>query len=165
MYDQKKKELIGRLDGTRISNEYEMRLRGFEKTLGAKPTPAELHFEEHIARVISLDAQTPYKAQRVLYISDTVGFFADFYFKKFRVVVEIDGSSHYGERAKEYDTWRDGLLNQCGIAVIRFSNKAVLQRTIETFNATVRFLGDADRATPSHKKHLRKVYSHLIING
>lgn len=44
-------------------------------------------------------------------------FFADFYFEKHRLVVEIDGSSHNGKEA--YDKRRDYLFQQADYKVIR----------------------------------------------
>lgn len=44
-------------------------------------------------------------------------FFADFYFEKHRLVVEIDGSSHKGK--EEYDKRRDYLFEQAEYKVIR----------------------------------------------
>ena len=52
-------------------------------------------------------------------------YIADFYCAKAKLVVELDGSQHYTEEAKEYDAQRALYLEQYGIKVLRFLNKDV----------------------------------------
>ena len=52
-----------------------------------------------------------------------LGFVADFYCRRAKLVVEVDGPIH--ERRREYDTARDRLLESHGIRVIRLSNRMV----------------------------------------
>jgi very-short-patch-repair endonuclease len=52
---------------------------------------------------------------------------ADFYCSHERLVIELDGDSHYNDRAKRYDKSRTAALELQGIRVIRFSNLEVLQ--------------------------------------
>lgn len=159
----KKKGLIGRFDGKRISREYEGRINTFRETLKRKETAAEVHFRAHIAKVIRDDARCPFREQKAFYITDEVAFITDFYFPKFRVVIEVDGSSHYGWKSRERDKWRDGLLLvYAGVSTLRVSNSAVTKKTIDVFNQVVRFLAVAPQATPYHQSHLREVYSHLL---
>jgi very-short-patch-repair endonuclease len=54
-------------------------------------------------------------------------FFADFYCKEARVIIEIDGNVHLLQ--KDYDAARTHLLNQLGFQVIRFSNSDVFNKT------------------------------------
>ena len=49
-------------------------------------------------------------------------YIADFYCPDARLVIELDGSQHYEEKAVKYDKERTAFLNACGIEVIRFSN-------------------------------------------
>ena len=53
-------------------------------------------------------------------------FIVDFYCPKLKLVIEIDGNSHYRENAQEYDSQRTAILQGYGLKVIRFTNKEVL---------------------------------------
>lgn len=164
MYSKEKRATVGHFDGELVSRKYEKSLNGFRKQLNAKQTPAEKFFEENIAKLISEEAQTPYIPQRIFYITEGVAFIADFYFKKFKVAVEIDGPRHFYGRNKERDEWRDRLLlEHAGVSVIRFSNKVVLTNMNDVFNRLVRFLAEQENATPSHRRYLRKVYANILI--
>ena len=52
---------------------------------------------------------------------------ADFYCASQQLVVELDGDSHYTERAQRYDEARTRALRAQGMRVIRFTNSDVLQ--------------------------------------
>ena len=52
-------------------------------------------------------------------------YIADFYCHSARLVIEIDGSQHYKDDAKEYDKRRTEIIGKYGIKVIRFTNKDV----------------------------------------
>jgi very-short-patch-repair endonuclease len=59
-------------------------------------------------------------------------FIPDFYCPRARLIVELDGSVH--DATKDYDRWRDEILTEKGLKVLRFRNDeltnidAVLQR-------------------------------------
>lgn len=53
-------------------------------------------------------------------------YIADFYCSIARLVIEIDGDSHYVPDAAEYDTNRTHILEGLGLRVIRFTNTDVL---------------------------------------
>jgi very-short-patch-repair endonuclease len=67
---------------------------------------------------------------------------ADFYCSRHRLVVELDGDSHFIERAQRYDSTRTRALRALGVRVIRFTNAEVMdsfegvcmeiQRVLET---------------------------------
>ena len=42
--------------------------------------------------------------------------------------IEIDGDSHFTERAQEYDSNRTEYLNDCGLHIIRFTNKEIMEK-------------------------------------
>ena len=46
----------------------------------------------------------------------------DFYCASAKLVIELDGSQHYEEQAREKDNERDAYLNSLGIKVLRYSN-------------------------------------------
>ncbi len=51
-------------------------------------------------------------------------YIVDFYCKKLRLVIEVDGSYH--DQRKREDTLRENELRQKGYAILRFSNADVL---------------------------------------
>ena len=52
-------------------------------------------------------------------------FIVDFYCHQARLVIELDGSQHYTDEGKAYDTERTEVLKSYGISVLRFSNRDV----------------------------------------
>ena len=52
-------------------------------------------------------------------------FIVDFYCAAVKLVVELDGSQHFGDPAIAYDTERTYILNEYGLDVIRFTNHEV----------------------------------------
>ncbi len=50
---------------------------------------------------------------------------ADFYCAEERLVIEIDGSSHFSEEGRRHDEARDRFMNSQGIRVLRFTGKQV----------------------------------------
>jgi len=54
----------------------------------------------------------------------------DFYCPSVHLVVEVDGETHIGEVAEEYDRERNKVIEQLGLKVIRFWNTDVY-RNIE----------------------------------
>jgi very-short-patch-repair endonuclease len=57
-------------------------------------------------------------------------YIADFYSSQLKLVIEIDGDSHFTDEAVEYDKIRTQFFNSLGIEVIRFTNENVI-RNIE----------------------------------
>lgn len=57
-------------------------------------------------------------------------YIADFYSSQLKLVIEIDGDSHFTDEAAEYDKIRTQFFNSLGIEVIRFTNEDVI-RNIE----------------------------------
>ena len=54
-------------------------------------------------------------------------YIADFYCARHRLVIELDGDSHFTHAAKRYDERRTEILAAQDIRVIRFTNAEVLQ--------------------------------------
>lgn len=52
-------------------------------------------------------------------------FIADFYCKKLKLVIEVDGNSHDAEEAEIYDAWRQKKLGEMGLTVLRFDDMDV----------------------------------------
>jgi very-short-patch-repair endonuclease len=54
-------------------------------------------------------------------------YIVDFFAPDSRIVIEIDGDSHYADDAIEYDEIRTNYFESCDIKVIRFTNKDVME--------------------------------------
>lgn len=52
-------------------------------------------------------------------------FIVDFYCASAKLVIELDGSQHYEERATVYDQNRSKFLESLGLRIIRFSNREI----------------------------------------
>ena len=53
-------------------------------------------------------------------------FIVDFYCAQLKLVIEIDGDSHFTEEGQDYDEARTGILQGYGLKMIRFTNDEVL---------------------------------------
>ena len=95
-----------------ISKLYERR-----KYLRNNSTPQEILLWTKIK-----DSQLGYKFRRQHSIG---GYIADFYCPEKRVVIELDGKSHFTEEGKEYDEERSNHFSGLGIRVLRFTNKEI----------------------------------------
>ena len=69
---------------------------------------------------------------------------ADFYCSRQRLVIELDGDSHYTDRAQRYDQVRTDALETRGVRVMRFTNTEVLAN----FEAVCTAIADALVETP-----------------
>ena len=53
-------------------------------------------------------------------------FIVDFYCPKLKLVIELDGDSHFTPEAQEYDRKRTEVLAGYGLTVVRFTNGQVM---------------------------------------
>ena len=53
-------------------------------------------------------------------------YIADFYSPEIRLVIELDGDSHFHQDAIQYDALRDEYMRALGIVVIRLLNQDVM---------------------------------------
>jgi very-short-patch-repair endonuclease len=97
---------------------YRAKLTARAQSLRRDPTPAEKKLWYEFLRDL------PYKFTRQKPLGSYV---ADFYCSRERLVIELDGDSHYTDRARRYDEVRSAVLELQGIRVIRFTNTEVLQ--------------------------------------
>ena len=58
-------------------------------------------------------------------------FIADFYCRKAKLIIEIDGTEHFTEEGRIKDALRTEILEKYGLTVIRFTNR----QTDKNFNA------------------------------
>ena len=54
-------------------------------------------------------------------------FIVDFYCAALRLVIEVDGSSHFTEVGEAYDRERTQILESYGLRVMRFTNREVIE--------------------------------------
>lgn len=82
-------------------------------------------------------ARVPYavRAQKVI-----GSYIVDFYCRKVRLSIELDGDSHYTKGQKEYDRIRTTYLEMMEIKELRFTNNDIvenLEGVCETIHAEV----------------------------
>jgi very-short-patch-repair endonuclease len=68
---------------------------------------------------------------------------ADFYCSKHRLVIEVDGDSHFTARGENYDLLRTAELESLGLSVLRFTNVEVMQDFEAVCEAVLRALGES----------------------
>jgi very-short-patch-repair endonuclease len=96
---------------------YNPALNSRAKELRKNMTPAERKFWHKYLRTFQFKV---YRQRPIDY------FIVDFYCPSLKLVIEVDGESHYTDEGKDYDRERTQRLEGYGIKVIRFSNQEVL---------------------------------------
>ena len=90
--------------------------------------------EARLWNALRLEALQPYHFRRQVPIGP---FYADFASHTARLIVEVDGASHFTDAAIAYDARRDAFLRSRGYHVLRFTTPDILNhlndvvRTIE----------------------------------
>ena len=65
----------------------------------------------------------------VFYRQKPIGdYIVDFYCPRAKLVIEVDGSTHFTDETIEYDRIREECMSSLGLRVIRFTNTEVLMR-------------------------------------
>jgi very-short-patch-repair endonuclease len=97
---------------------YRRGLKGHSQALRRDPSPAErkLWYEFLSGLPEKFTRQKPLGH-----------YIADFYCSKHRLVIELDGDSHFGDQGLRYDERRTRQLGAEGIRVVRFMNTEVMQ--------------------------------------
>ena len=75
----------------------------------------------------------------------------DFYCPELKLAIEIDGTSHFKERAEYYDRNRQESIEQLGIRFLRFSNMEVYKNrsgVLEVIVDTVRTIREPSFKSP-----------------
>ncbi|TAK83634.1 MAG: endonuclease domain-containing protein [Betaproteobacteria bacterium] len=96
---------------------YGRRLKARAQALRRDPTPAErkLWYEFLSSHPERFTRQKPLGR-----------YIADFYCARRLLVIELDGDSHFTERAEKYDSSRTATLAAQGIRILRFTNAEVI---------------------------------------
>lgn len=97
--------------------DYNRKLVPFAKKHRKNPTPAErkLWF-------LLLKGYKPY----FYWQRQIGGFIVDFYCPAAKLVLEVDGESHFTEGGKAYDAKRSAYLERQGLRILRFTNAEVM---------------------------------------
>ena len=90
------------------------------KELRNQLTPPERQFWNALRSMPSYKSH-PFNRQKPL-----GKYIVDFYCHEYRLVVEIDGDSHYTEEAQIKDQKRTAFLESKGLRVVRFTNREVV---------------------------------------
>ncbi|MDO8527734.1 MAG: endonuclease domain-containing protein [Deltaproteobacteria bacterium] len=101
--------------------EYDAKLKKYSRLLRNKMTDSERKLWSRLRKKQILDV--PFYRQK------PIGqYIVDFYAPKAGLVVEVDGSQHFGEEQIKKDKQRDAYLHDHGLTVLRFDNLQVLQK-------------------------------------
>lgn len=96
------------------------------------PTPAE----QHIWALLRC-RRTGEKWRRQ---TPMLGYIADFYCARLKMILELDGSSH--KNRAEYDATRDAAFRRLGFQVVRISNAKAMTLNVDTLRSTLRISSD-----------------------
>ena len=69
-------------------------------------------------------------------------YIVDFYCSSGRLVIEIDGDSHFSSAGERYDGGRTRALQELGLRVIRFTNDEVMENFDAVCNRILEALGN-----------------------
>ncbi|WEJ32621.1 endonuclease domain-containing protein [Devosia sp. SD17-2] len=106
------------------------------RRLRKNPTPAEIRFWRLIA---PLRTRHHFRKQVPM-----VRYVVDFASHSAKLIVEIDGDSHYLGDGQRRDAARDAVLGEHGYRVLRFTNDEVMHSAEGVYLALARALGEAD---------------------
>ncbi|AFY57705.1 hypothetical protein Riv7116_5323 [Rivularia sp. PCC 7116] len=97
---------------------YNQKLVEKAKELRKNMTPAERKLWNNYLKMLKI---------RFLRQRPIDNFIVDFYCANLKIVIEIDGESHFTDEAKNYDEQRTSVLEGYGLQVIRFTNEEVFK--------------------------------------
>jgi hypothetical protein len=124
-----------------------------EKALRA-PTAGELAFMRLMSPLYKYTKIT-YVKQPIFYITEGISFRSDFIFRKYKLLVEIDGSSH--NTTKEEDEWRDRVLYELAkMKTLRFTNEDVVKDWKDVRAKVLRALASSPFGYKQHLFHYLK---------
>jgi very-short-patch-repair endonuclease len=97
---------------------YETNLTSLARENRKNPTPAENLLWQKILR------NRQFHGHKFLRQKPIGPFIADFYCTELKLVIEIDGDSHAVHT--DYDARRTAFLENCGLRVLRYANRDIL---------------------------------------
>lgn len=99
---------------------YNKNLQPTANQLRKKMTKAEACLWKYVLRGGQMDGYTFNRQRPVL------RYIADFMCKPLNLIIEVDGSSHDDSKVQKHDAFRQMELEECGFAILRFTNDQVL---------------------------------------
>lgn len=69
-------------------------------------------------------------------------YIVDFYCPQCKLVIELDGDSHYTETAQQQDAQRDAYLQSLDLRVLRFTNQDITQNMAGVYEMIKRVIDD-----------------------
>jgi very-short-patch-repair endonuclease len=93
--------------------------QGYARELRLRATEAE-------QKLWSLLRNRQLKGKKFRRQHAVANYVVDFYCNEYKLAIELDGSLHADEAAKEYDKSRTALLTELGVTVLRFWNEEVM---------------------------------------
>lgn len=67
-------------------------------------------------------------------------YIVDFYCPKLKLVIEVDGESHFTPEAQEYDRKRTEILQGYGLKVVRFTNQQIMNNFEGVYSIIQKYL-------------------------
>jgi very-short-patch-repair endonuclease len=104
------------------NNHYNKKLKGFAKTLRIHSTRSEIRLWSEVLRNKQMLGYAFLRQRPV------GNFIADFMQKDLKLVIELDGITHFDEEGVKRDMQKDKVLNELGFTVIRFKDEDVMKQ-------------------------------------
>lgn len=106
---------------------YNPKLKAIARQLRNNMTPAEMTLWQHLKG----KQMAGYDFDRQKPIDEYI---VDFYCKRLKLAIEIDGSSHDSEESQIQDRYRQSRLESLGVRFLRFQNSEVRHETEAVLN-------------------------------
>lgn len=120
---------------------YNPRLKEIARKLRKRMTRSEVILWQHLKG----KQMNGYDFDRQRRIDEYV---VDFYCKKLKLAIEVDGSSHDSEEAQEQDRYRQQRLEALGVRFLRFRDEEVRQNVEAVLQAIATWIKDNAPKTP-----------------
>ena len=75
-------------------------------------------------------------------------YIVDFYCPQIKLVIEVDGDSHFVDGADSYDRNRQAIIESLGISFLRFANRDVYERLEGVINTILERISKSDLPSP-----------------
>jgi very-short-patch-repair endonuclease len=99
---------------------YNKTLQPYANNLRKRMTKAEACLWKYVLRASKMKGYG-FRRQRPI-----MNYIADFMSKDLMLVIEVDGYTHWNEKAKQNDEEKDKVLQLAGFTILRFSDQEVL---------------------------------------
>ena len=103
------------------NNHYNKKLKGFAGSLRAHSTRSEIRLWSEVLRNKQMMGYTFLRQRPV------GNFIADFMQKELKLIIELDGITHFDEEGVKRDFVKDEALKDLGFTVIRFKDEDVMK--------------------------------------